>query len=98
MKNVIFLGIIGTLFLTGCTIKTTPVQNKIDGTKVEFQKLSEYKSGTSCIVQGFFGTSGSDAISDAAKAGNIQTVMYVEQTNSKALFGDAKSCTTVYGK
>ena len=96
MKNVIFLGIIGTLFLTGCTIKTTPVQNKIDGTKVEFQKLSQYKTGTSCIKHEFV-TSGSDAISDAAKAGNIKTVLYVEQ-EIRQTFGSASNCTIVYGK
>ncbi|MCV6608528.1 MAG: TRL-like family protein [Campylobacterales bacterium] len=98
MKKIAFFSIVAGLFVTGCTVKTTPYQNKINGSTMEFQKISEYKTGTSCIKQGGgTGTYGSNSIADAARAGNIKKVEYAEHVVHDN-FGSRQFCTTVYGK
>ena len=92
MKKIVFFAISVLIVMSGCSTKVTTKDLKIDGTKIDFSKIDSYKTGTSCIT---FLQGGSTSIADAAKAGGIKTILYVETINDT----EAKTtCTKVYGE
>jgi len=93
-NKLVILSVVSAIaLLTGCTttVERTLSSVKIDGTKVDYSKLEEYKKGFVC--QNRKQTFGSNSIMQAAKKAGVKKIVYVEKQIS-----DSLRCVVVYGK
>jgi hypothetical protein len=97
MKNVL-LSLSAALILTSC-FTIVPVSNTANLENTDFSNLKTMSKSSACAnyIFGFIGPIGSNSISKAIWAGQIQKVKLVEsQFNWYVVF--TQQCTTVYGE
>ena len=79
---------------SGCTYKLsgTNSMTKLDGTKVDYSKMNQYKTAKSCIK---YGSRNDESISvlDAAQKAGIKNIVYVDISTL-----DREKCIIVYGE
>jgi len=97
MKNnfSIFITLVSVVFMaSGCTYKLsgTNSMTKLDGTKVDYSRMNQYKTAKSCIE---YGSRKDESISvlEAAKTAGIKNVVYVDISTL-----DRQQCVIVYGE
>lgn len=96
-KKLLILAVL--LQATSCIeYKYTPVVHNNNFALDEVDFSQEFKTGKSCAKLKGIRFDGSRSIIDAAKNGGIKQVLFVDQTEAKALFRKPVYCTVVYGK
>jgi DNA-binding beta-propeller fold protein YncE len=88
------------LSATSCTrnYKHSPIshQNNISLKDIDFTK--DFKTGKACAtLDDGITFNGTHSIIDAAKNGNIKTVVFVDHTETKNFFQPVERCVLVYG-
>ena len=92
MKRTLLLStLMLAVIISGCTYKVahTPDQVRIDGTKVDFSNLDQYKKVEQCYTRRSEGTA---SIFEAAKKAGITQIVHVDES----VKGDTY-CAIVYG-
>ena len=89
------IALVSVLFMaSGCTYKLsgTNSMTKLDGTKVDYSKMNQYKTAKSCIE---YGSRKDESMSvlDAAQKAGITNVVYVDISTL-----DREKCVIVYGE